>query len=350
MRKIALIAVAGLALVTAACELLPTLLGIMLLVLGVSPAQGFSDPSSGQYGRVTLNVTGQDDGGLPALVAADMIEVETADGKPCDVADVDEKPGHSKGSFVMLVDDSGSTELATATDCEGCPTDPSRMRVSAVQALSVQVSEVAPDWRLAIMDFGTDSPSDGFSATRIVSDYTEDHAATKASAEQLVSVAGTPLWDSTFEVLATVKADVSANFQTASDPDVGWGIVVLSDGQDTESTHTLDEVIAKAKELQIQVHCIGLGTAADKADGSNFQTAHVDMLRRLADETGGFYGSVEQPDQLPELYKNIANSLIAGYQKVDVTMPVEAEPGAPVAGRIGIKGSPLKVPFRFTAR
>ncbi len=133
MKKVALVVAACSATFLAACELLPALIGAMLLVLGIAPAQGFSDPDSPEYGRVALAVTGETDDGVPAVVDGDDIEVETEDGEPCDVEDVEETKGHSKGSFVMLVDDSGSTELATASDCEGCPTDPTRMRVEAVK-------------------------------------------------------------------------------------------------------------------------------------------------------------------------------------------------------------------------
>ncbi len=198
------------------------------------------------------------------------------------------------------------------------------------------------------MDFGTDAPTDGFAVTRLVSDFTMETEATVSKADQLVSVAGTPLYDSVYEVLSTVKADVSQNFHTDADPDVGWGMVVLSDGQDTESSKSLAEVIARAQELGVAVHVVGLGQAADKGDG-RFSTVHVEQLRKLAVETGGFDGSVESPDELPAIYEKIAKSLVGGFQQVEVTVKNPPPSGSPVTGRIGLKGTGIKVPFRFTA-
>jgi hypothetical protein len=102
------------------------------------------------------------------------------------------------------------------------------------------------------------------------------------------------------------------------DVDVRAYILVISDGDDRDSVDfSLDDVIALANERDVVVHAIGLGPASASFESpllrTEEQVSAVTALERLAAETGGFYASVNDPQGLRELYRNIAQSLTQGY-------------------------------------
>ena len=87
-------------------------------------------------------------------------------------------------------------------------------------------------------------------------------------------------------------------------------IVVLSDGEDTSSLLTFDEVLELAKRSETAVYTIGLQAADDRRSG--FREADF-VLRQLAYETGGrafFPGAV---DDLPAIYRQISDELASQY-------------------------------------
>ena len=87
-------------------------------------------------------------------------------------------------------------------------------------------------------------------------------------------------------------------------------IVVLSDGEDTSSLLTFDEVLELAKRSETAVYTIGLQAADDRRSG--FREADF-VLRQLAHETGGrafFPGAV---DDLPAIYRQISDELASQY-------------------------------------
>lgn len=328
-----------------------------LSVLGIMPAEGFSDESSADHGKVKLALGAEDDGGSPVAPAGDLLEIEPDDGSDVEEGDWEEVPGHDAGSFVLLVDGSGSVE--SSDQCDGCPTDPTRLRVEAAKALALELGACSGDWRMSLMEFGADTPSTGYTATNVISEWTEDTDTVVSAADQLGSYLGTPLWDSTFEVLDALSDDAVDAF-AATDPgttdsgidaptidEVGIGIVVLSDGTDTESSTSLDELIAHATSLDIAVHTVGFGPASDTFEATD--TEAVEGLRRLASETGGYYGFVETVDDLPALTESIAGALCGGHTEMTATFAAPAPSGDLVTGRIRVKNTQVSVPFSFRA-
>lgn len=86
-------------------------------------------------------------------------------------------------------------------------------------------------------------------------------------------------------------------------------VVLLSDGVDDDgqgrvlSKHTLEEVLALAREVNVPVFTIGLGSEIDE------QT-----LRRVAAESGGYYFNAPTIDELKELYGKLGRQLSGQYQ------------------------------------
>lgn len=125
-------------------------------------------------------------------------------------------------------------------------------------------------------------------------------------------------------------------------------IVVISDGQDLDSElYTLDDVITLANEYNVTIHAIGLGPASANFQSDLLRTeeqyAAVTSLQRLAEETGGFYASAFDADELHEMYQNVAASLTEGYNAT--TVSCEPEPtvstdngGVPTTDNTGNNG------------
>jgi len=83
-------------------------------------------------------------------------------------------------------------------------------------------------------------------------------------------------------------------------------IVILTDGEDTYTTHSNDVVINKAKENGVKICAIGFG------EGS-----YNDRLARISSETGcQFYGS-RNVEGLTELFSNIGSEIDDGFIDVD---------------------------------
>lgn len=88
-------------------------------------------------------------------------------------------------------------------------------------------------------------------------------------------------------------------------------IVVLSDGEDTSSLVSFDELIELARRSQTVVYTIGLGL---DAPASRFTPAGGEFaLRRLAQETGGRLFTPRQPADLSNVYAQIADELTSQY-------------------------------------
>ncbi len=326
-----------------------------LNVLGVMPAQGYSDPASPDYGKVVMALGGETDDGEGLAPPGKDIEIEPDDGSEVDEGDWDTIPGASEGTFVLLIDGSASVE---ATDqCEACPTDPNRLRVEAARALALELGDCGDGaWRMSLMEFGGGAGSD-FSDTRVLADWTTDFKAVADSADLLGSYEGTPLWDSTYEVLAALTDDVGEAYyeqgETPKDPvgelpaDIGVGIVVMSDGEDTESSQQLKDVVNKALEAGIPVHTVGFGPASDSFEEYNDNA--VEGLRELSFQTGGYYGFVETVDDLPALTQAIAGAMCGGHTELYATFEEPAPKGERVTGQVRLAGTPLAVPFAFRA-
>ena len=85
-------------------------------------------------------------------------------------------------------------------------------------------------------------------------------------------------------------------------------IVLLSDGADDNgsggllSKHSVDDVLALAREVNVPIFTIGVGTEIDKV-----------VLQKVADKTGGICLIAPQPSQLKEMYDKIGAQLAGQY-------------------------------------
>ena len=121
------------------------------------------------------------------------------------------------------------------------------------------------------------------------------------------SQSGTALYD----------AIVLAAARLAGDERPGRAIVVVTDGADVSSTHTLDQAVAAARAAHAAVYAIGIG-------GPSFTP---DALRELARETGGSYHQATSAAELHGVYAALADELARTWQ---LSYDTALRPGARV--------------------
>lgn len=316
------------------CALLGKALGLLnVLLLGVVPTEGFSNPDSADYGLVKVAVSADDGAGLGLLPSKDEIEIRDEDGEIVPIEETDEHEGYELGSAALLVDGSASM----------LDTDPERYRVEAAKELSRALYQCSKGWRLGLFEFSDSmfnaevEEEAGFGATPLQ---------IEAGADRLGADGGTPLWDAAKEMLKETEQDARDAFP--GEKDVGATLIIISDGADTSSSASLSSVIEKAQETGVTVHVIGVGPSSD-SDSLWSDPSAVEDLRRLAEETGGTYGFVDSAADLPTVARSIAQAQCGGWSELAVRWPDPPSAGESVRGTIGAVGG-VGLPFSFTAR
>lgn len=88
-------------------------------------------------------------------------------------------------------------------------------------------------------------------------------------------------------------------------------IIVLSDGEDTSSLVTYEEVLDVAKRAETAIYTIGL-QPKDAPSSKGFREAEF-VLRQLAQETGGRAFFPQRAEDLKDVYGQIADELSSQY-------------------------------------
>jgi hypothetical protein len=328
------------------CEMLQSLLSLdALSVLGIIPQSGFSKASADGFGKVVFAVAAEDEGGFSLAPPVSMLEFRDQNGDLMGVRDNVEVPGNDAGTFALLVDGSGSM---TSTDEE-------RFRVDAAAMVASRIEACSDQWDQALLEFNSDSSGGKYEYSQVLAPYGSSAKAIAESATALDAGGGTPLWDATHEVLAAFADHADSHSQRlldAGEPTAetyGRALVVISDGADTSSSRRLSKVIEKANNKGISVHAIGLGPASDAETSFLREDKAITELRRLALETGGTYGYVSSADELPAQADAIASAVCNGYTQVIVEMADPPASGERVRGFVGIAGTPIGLPYTFTA-
>lgn len=122
-------------------------------------------------------------------------------------------------------------------------------------------------------------------------------------------------------------------FPEKSDPNVFKTLIFLSDGFDNSSFNTPDDVIALAKERNVHIYVLGIGTGSEEK-----------VLETIALETGGTYVYSENINVLRERFKQIIKD-VKGQYKIKYITPKKPEDGRFVVESEttykGVTGTPL---------
>lgn len=317
-------------------------------LLGVNPGGNFAQ--TGHVAFSTGHMMGQ----------GSRVEVRDEAGgwSECERVGSESKGGSAVNAFTVLVDGSGSMELTyTNGECDTCPHDPGRERVGAARRFVWKVRDVTPRSSLFMGEFGP-TPHPDFLATRIVSDFGDSLEQAESAVDSLMGYdpIGTPLWDSVGEMVLETETERDRLAQVNPGEPVGSAIVILSDGEDNQSTiFDLQSASNEAVAAGIPVFAIGLGPASvsvyDPDAYGYSQTNTVLDLQKIAQRTGGFYSSVDEPGRLYELFDSVATSLAEGYS-VDTYRCFEEEARVPARGRLvegRILSGSAELPWMFLA-
>lgn len=137
----------------------------------------------------------------------------------------------------------------------------------------------------------------------LLQDWTADSRALVGTIDRLTPAGGTAVFDALFKTCRD-RLDDADDRQKA--------IVLLSDGDDTTSVATFDQVLAMARRTRAVVYVIGVH-AENSMNAADLQGERV--LERLADLTGGrtFYPNERRPDELGALLAKLQQELRGGY-------------------------------------
>ena len=145
------------------------------------------------------------------------------------------------------------------------------------------------------------------SRPQILQAFTSDKSLLEAAIRKTAAGGSTSLYNAIYiglRELQRVKA-------TKIDEVRRQAIVVLSDGEDTTSLLSYEEVLELAKRSETAVYSIGL-RSRDEATASGFREAEF-VLRTLAQQTGGREFFVDDAKELPAIYQRIADELANQY-------------------------------------
>lgn len=131
--------------------------------------------------------------------------------------------------------------------------------------------------------------------------FTTDKIAVKAALDSLRTgeAGSTPLYDSTMRSVTDVAA---------KGPGFSRAAIVLTDGIDTVSTTTVQQVIDNARNSGIPVFPIGLGNPNDP------NSLDRDELQEIANQTGGLFLFAEDPTALSSVFAFLSEILASSYR------------------------------------
>jgi VWFA-related protein len=210
-----------------------------------------------RFPEVAVYFTAVDSAGLPIVdIGKDRVQV-IHNGRPVPALSLDLADAQQDGlAIVVAIDTSGSMQ--------GEPLEHAR---SAVRVL---LDRMEPRDRGALVSFGQ--------TVQVVQDLTDNRDALHQAVDGLVARGDTALYDGTAQAIALA----------AGQPLGRRAVVVITDGEDTHSRQSLDDVIGKARETTTPVSVIGFGEMKPEP------------MQQLAASTGGSFSEAPDPDRLAE--------------------------------------------------
>jgi VWFA-related protein len=129
----------------------------------------------------------------------------------------------------------------------------------------------------------------------MLSDLSNDREHLKRVLKTTEALGGTALYDA-----------LHTSLRRLSKFDARKAIVILSDGDDTQSSMTYDRVFEEVKNTDTIIYTIALGSAYADMD------AHG-KLKQLAEQTGGRFYAASKASALESVYAKIAEELRSQY-------------------------------------
>ncbi len=159
-----------------------------------------------------------------------------------------------------------------------------------------------PQDRAELVDFDTH--------VQILQDFTNDHALLEQAIRKTTAEGSTSLFNAVYMALQEMK-----KLRASSANEIRRrAIVVMSDGEDTSSLLSFDDVLDLAKRAETAVYAIGTRSPEDEkvGDGKGFNEANF-VLKQLTQQTGGRVFFPKHISDLPAVYSQISEELASQY-------------------------------------
>jgi len=141
----------------------------------------------------------------------------------------------------------------------------------------------------------------------VAQEFTSDIARLEGAIRRTSAGGSTALYNALYIALKELK-----KIQAKTEEEIRrQAIVVFTDGEDTSSLVTFDEVLDLAKRSETAIYSIGL-RSRDEEQGKGFKEADF-VLRELAQQTGGRAFFPARVEDLSGVYTQIADELSSQY-------------------------------------
>jgi PKD repeat protein len=224
-------------------------------------------------------------------------------------------------SAALLLDQSGSIR----------DTDPGNTRIDAAKLFCNSLGSNDNIYLSAFAGGG----SLPFDLTYYGSGFTSNGSSYNSTLDALRNLigGGTPLYKSTYSMIDyTAQKGTNAN----------KAVVVFTDGDDTDPSRTVNDVIQRAKQQNVKVFMVGL------------KQANVPSLAYIANQTGGAFMFAQDAPQLMTMFGTLGKLLNGTANYYRTTWTMTRKPGVPNGGsyyvwssvQVKIGNRTIYVPFR----
>ncbi len=142
---------------------------------------------------------------------------------------------------------------------------------------------------------------------RVIQGFTSDPAALERAIRSTTAAGSTSLYNAVYVSLKELK-----KIRATTEQDVRrQAMVVVTDGEDTSSLVSYEQVLDLARRSETAIYTIGLRSKDEIAD-KTFKEADF-VLRQLAQETGGRVFFPARIEELSGVYSRVADELASQY-------------------------------------
>ncbi|HNW35890.1 MAG TPA: hypothetical protein PKM25_13210, partial [Candidatus Ozemobacteraceae bacterium] len=106
-------------------------------------------------------------------------------------------------------------------------------------------------------------------------------------------------------------------------------LLLTTDGNDNASSHSLDEIILRSRQHFVSGFVLGFGWL------------NVDILKRIAEETDGYYVYVPDSSELSKWFPKIAK-IVNNTQVAEVSLPTDQSLPLSIELTVNANGTRLK--------